>query len=83
MLLDFDYREVRVSRAIIDNARKVVLCADRLKFERSAPIRIAHVSEVDAFVTDRLASQPFADICRTHGVDVIEAMADTPAAVEA
>jgi DeoR family glycerol-3-phosphate regulon repressor len=74
-LLDFDYREVRVSQAIIENARKVVLVADRLKFERSAPIRIGHVSEVDAFVTDRLASPAFADICRAHGVAVIEALA--------
>jgi DeoR family glycerol-3-phosphate regulon repressor len=82
VLLDFDYREVRVSRAIIDNARKVILCADRLKFERSAPIRIAHVSEVDAFVTDRLVSQPFGEICRAHGVEVIEASAEAAAGSE-
>ncbi len=80
VLLDFDYREVRVSRAIIDNARKVILCADRLKFERSAPIRIAHVSEVDAFVTDRLVSRPFAEICHANGVEVIEAAGETAAA---
>jgi len=82
-LLDFDYREVRVSQAIIENARKVVLVADRLKFERTAPIRIGHVSEMDAFVTDRLASPPFADICRTHGVQVIEALPVAPPAAAA
>lgn len=71
-LLDFDFREVRVSQAILGNARKAVLVADRLKFERNAPIRVAHLSQVNVFVTDRLASPPVAEICGTHGVQVIE-----------
>ena len=72
-LLDFDYREVRVSQAIIDNARQVLLVADRLKFERSAPVRIGHISQIDMFVTDELTSLPMAELCRTHGVRVVEA----------
>lgn len=72
-LLDFDYREVRVSQAAIGNARKVILVSDRLKFERSAPVRIGHISQIDVFITDRLVSAPIADLCRTHGVNVIEA----------
>jgi DeoR family glycerol-3-phosphate regulon repressor len=72
-LLDFDYREVRVSQAIISNARQVVLVSDRLKFERSAPVRIGHISQIDIFVTDQLLSAPVAELCRTHGVRVIEA----------
>ena len=28
-------------------------CRSRLKFERSAPVRIGHLSQVNAFVTDR------------------------------
>jgi DeoR family glycerol-3-phosphate regulon repressor len=74
-LLDFDYREVRVSQAIISNARQVVLVSDRLKFERSAPVRIGHISQIDVFVTDRLLSAPVAELFRTHGVRVIEALA--------
>jgi DeoR family glycerol-3-phosphate regulon repressor len=73
VLLDYDYREVRVSRAIMENARKVVLVADRLKFERSAPIRIGHISQVGVFVTDWLSSAPIAAICREHDVEVVEA----------
>jgi DeoR family glycerol-3-phosphate regulon repressor len=73
-LLDFDYREVRVSQAIIENARHVILVSDRLKFERSAPVRIGHISQVDAFVTDELSSAPMAELCRVHGVKVIEAI---------
>ncbi len=71
-LLDFDYREVRVARAIIENARHVILVADRLKFERSAPVRIGHVSEIDLFVTDRLPDGKIAEICRVHSVEVEE-----------
>jgi DeoR family glycerol-3-phosphate regulon repressor len=72
-LLDYDFREVRVSRAIMENARKVVLVADRLKFERSAPIRIGHISQVDVFVTDWLPSEAVAEMCRSGGVEVVEA----------
>ena len=35
-LLDFDYQEVRVSQAIIANARQVILAADSSKFGRNA-----------------------------------------------
>ena len=77
-LLDFDYREVRVSQAIISNARQVVLVSDRLKFERSAPVRIGHISQIDIFVTDQLLSAPVAELCRTHGVRVIEAFQRPP-----
>ncbi|WP_243369256.1 DeoR/GlpR family DNA-binding transcription regulator [Microvirga solisilvae] len=71
-LLDFDVREVRVSRAIIDNARKVVLVADHLKAERSAPVRIGHLREIDIFVTDTLASAQLRDICETSQIQVVE-----------
>jgi len=72
-LLDFDYREVRVSQAIIGNAREVVLVSDRLKFDRSAPVRIGDISQVDTFVTDQIVSAPIADLCRTHAVRVVVA----------
>lgn len=41
-LLDFDMQEVSVSRAIIDNPRRVLLACDQTKLERSAPVRIGH-----------------------------------------
>ena len=71
-LLDFDVREVEISRAIIEHARKVVLVADSSKFSRSAPVRIAHLSEIDVFVTDRLPSQAIAEMCKRSEVAVIE-----------
>jgi DeoR family transcriptional regulator, glycerol-3-phosphate regulon repressor len=72
-LLDFDVREVEISRAIIEHARKIVLVADSSKFSRTAPVKIAELSEIDIFVTDRLPSEEIGNMCRRCGVEVIEA----------
>jgi DeoR family transcriptional regulator, glycerol-3-phosphate regulon repressor len=69
-LLDFDYREVMAARAIIRNARHVILVADAMKFTRTAPVRIGHISQVDCFVTDRPPPEAIFDICRHNGVAV-------------
>jgi DeoR family transcriptional regulator, glycerol-3-phosphate regulon repressor len=71
-LLDFDYREVRVSRAIVENARQVILVSDRMKFERTAPVRIGHLAEIDLFVTDALPNRNIAELCRLNNVEVLE-----------
>ena len=71
-LLDFDIHEVEISRAIIEQARKVVLVADCSKFSRSAPVRVARLSEIDIFVTDRIPSDEIAEMCRRDSVEVIE-----------
>lgn len=52
-LLDFDFMEVDVSQSILRKSRKTFLVADHSKFQRSAPIRIASLREIDAFFTDR------------------------------
>ncbi len=72
-LLDFDIREVQVSQAIIASARRVMLVADGSKFLRSAPVRIAHLSDVDVLVTDRLPSAEVAALCAANDVEVVEA----------
>jgi len=45
-LLDFDYQEVRVSKAIINNSRNVFLAADHSKFGRDAMTRLGNISQV-------------------------------------
>jgi DeoR family glycerol-3-phosphate regulon repressor len=72
-LLDFDYREVRVSQAIIENARRVILVADSSKLERTAPVRIAHISQVQVLVIDRLTSNRLREVCAAASVKVVEA----------
>ncbi len=71
-LLDYDYREVRVAQAIISNAREVILVGDATKLERTAPVRIGHLSQVDTFVTDRLDDARIREICSESDVRVIE-----------
>ncbi len=51
-LLDFDYREVRATKAMMANARQRVLVADSSKFGRSAMMKVCHISEVNAVFTD-------------------------------
>lgn len=52
-LLDFDYHEVRVAQAIIENSRQVFLVADHSKFDRCAMVRLGHIGQLDALFTDR------------------------------
>jgi DeoR family glycerol-3-phosphate regulon repressor len=67
-MLDFDYREVRAAKAIMQNARNIMLVADAMKFTRTAPVRIAHLPDVDVFVTDRAPPESVTDLCNSHGV---------------
>ena len=67
-LLDFDYREVSVAREIIRRSRRTILVADAMKFERKAPVRIGHLSEVAMLVTDRRPPKPVEAILAAHGV---------------
>jgi DeoR family glycerol-3-phosphate regulon repressor len=69
-IMDFDLREVAVSRAIFENARRSILVCDRLKFERTAPVRICSVSDVHAVVTDARPPDAFAEACARAGVPV-------------
>ncbi len=72
-LLDYDYREVKVAKAIMDNARTTILVADSMKLERSAPVRIGHLSELDHVVTDAPLPSALQDVCDEAGVQVIVA----------
>ena len=72
-ILDFDIREVGVSKAIIEQSASVILVSDSSKFERKAPARIASISDVSAFVTDKGLPVACAEFCRTVETKVIYA----------
>lgn len=76
-LLDFDFREVKVAQAIIANARHVILVTDSSKFERTAPVRIGHLSQIHTFITDQCTSDSIRTICRENDVQLIETRSDT------
>jgi len=71
-LLDFDFREVKVAQAIIANARHVILVADSTKFERTAPVRIAQISQVHSFITDRCSVPALRRLCTENDVLLVE-----------
>ena len=71
-LLDFDFREVKVAQAIIANARHVILVSDASKFERTAPVRIGHISQVQTFITDHCPSAALRAICAEQEVSLVE-----------
>lgn len=69
-LLDFDYREVRAARAIIDNSRKVFLVADHTKFGRNAMVRLGSIGEIDALFTDQQPPTPLVEIMSEANVQL-------------
>ena len=69
-LLDFDYREARVTQAILSNARERFLVVDKSKLERNAPVRVGHVSQLTDVFTDELVSEQFRTVCEQHKVAV-------------
>jgi DeoR family glycerol-3-phosphate regulon repressor len=76
-LLDYDYREVEVSRKIVESSRRAILVADSLKYGRTAPVRIGHMSDIDHFVTDAAPPPRLQRICNEHSV-AVELAADGP-----
>lgn len=71
-LLDYDFREVKVAQAIIANARHVILVSDSSKFDRTAPVRIGHLSQVHTFITDHCPLASVKAICKENDVRLIE-----------
>lgn len=69
-LLDFDYNEVRVAKAIIANSRNVFLVSDHTKFGRNAMVRLCHISEMTALFTDKQPPENIKEILVSNGVSL-------------
>lgn len=72
-LLDFDVAEVRVSRAIARLARKAILVTDISKLDRSAPVRIISMAELDMVITDQVLPASLMQRCEEWGTRVVVA----------
>ncbi|MER2528782.1 MAG: DeoR/GlpR family transcriptional regulator [Candidatus Competibacter denitrificans] len=72
-LLDFDYREVRVSQAIIANSRQVLLVTDHSKFGRNAMVRLGSIAEVDMLFTDQAPPEGMSELLAQAEVQVFVA----------
>lgn len=67
-LLDFDYQEVRVSKAIIENSRNIFLAADHSKFGRDAMTRLGNISDVHHVFTSAEPPEKIKQIIIKKGV---------------
>ncbi len=67
---DYDLREVRVTQAIIRQARSVILTTDSMKLERRAPVKVGTLSDIDMLVTDDGIADEFVEVCRQNDVAV-------------
>ena len=56
-LLDYDYHEVQVKRAIIESSRQTLLATDHSKFSRQAIVRLGELKDVDYLFTDDVPKQ--------------------------
>ncbi|SFJ95442.1 DeoR/GlpR family DNA-binding transcription regulator [Celeribacter neptunius] len=70
-LLDFDIQEVSVSQAILRQSRKIFLVSDHTKFSRSAPARIASLSDIDVFFTDQPIPADLSQACSNWNTEVV------------
>jgi DeoR family transcriptional regulator, glycerol-3-phosphate regulon repressor len=75
-LRDFDYREVKVARAIIEQSRQVWLVADHSKFNRPAMVELAHLNHIDCLFTDRAPTEPYTALLAEADVRCV--VADAP-----
>lgn len=73
-VMDHDAREVSVSRAILRNARTKVLVCDSSKFERTAPVRICALKDLDVLITDQPVSAEYAETAKLANTRILTAL---------
>jgi DeoR family glycerol-3-phosphate regulon repressor len=61
-LRDFDFREVKVSKAILAQSREVWLAADAGKFNRPAMVELARLDDLDRLYTDATPPAAFTQL---------------------
>ncbi|HEX7688741.1 MAG TPA: DeoR/GlpR family DNA-binding transcription regulator [Burkholderiaceae bacterium] len=75
-LRDFDYREVKVARAILAHSREVWVAADHSKFNRPAMVELARFDQVDMLFTDAPPPSPFPTLLAQAGVTCVDCHED-------
>lgn len=70
-LRDYDYREVKVSQAIMESAREVWMATDVSKFHRPAMVRLGELTQIDRLFTDARPPDPFPGLLRAAEVDCV------------
>ena len=69
-LLDFDYHEVQVKRAIMENSQTTILAVDHSKFSRKAMVRLGSLSEIEHLLTNRLPPDSIIDLMNKNNLSL-------------
>lgn len=72
-LLDFDFREVKVSQAILQHTRHTILAADHSKFDRQAMVEQGHLSQIDCMVCDAEPPSSIKKIINENNITFVKA----------
>jgi DeoR family glycerol-3-phosphate regulon repressor len=72
-VMDFSLGEAQVARAMIEQADRLTVVADRSKIGRSAFSKVCRIDAIDRFVTDAPPPAEMADAFRAAGIEVIVA----------
>lgn len=67
-LLDYDYRDVRVSGMAMANSRNKFIVMDKSKFNGDAMVKLGHISQIDAVFTDGPPPLSVGRLLRKNGV---------------
>lgn len=70
-ITDYFEDEARIRRAVIKNAKTVIVLADHTKFNVRAMCNVCSLSEINVVITDKKAPQKTVDALKKAGVQVI------------
>lgn len=69
-LCEFEPDEAELSQVLLTHSHRRLLLADRSKFLREAPCRVAKLEQVDHFFTDAEGSNELKALCERAGVEL-------------
>lgn len=69
-LLDYDFHEIQVKRAIIESSRTTCLVSDHSKFSRRAMVRLGEINDVEYFFTDIAPPQAILEKLKNSDVEM-------------
>ena len=77
-LRDFDYREVKVARAILEHSREVWVATDHSKFNRPAMVEMARLAQIEMLFTDGQPPEPFPTLLSQANVTLVNCNDEQP-----
>ncbi len=70
--LDYDLSEAEFKRAVMSQARSIIVVADHTKFSRSGVVKVCDFDQVDLLITDRMPPQEVVDKIGEHRIHIAD-----------